>query len=150
MRKRILAVFLLLALLLCGCSSPAPKAYDLSIADKLLASGAFEGSEMAPLDMDVVAMLYGIDPADITDGVYYMATNTSVSADELLVLILTDEQAAMDAKGACERRLQGQIAVCTDYCPAAVPRLERAVLDRIGNTLLFVVGDEAAFSKVLN
>ena len=142
MRKRILAVFLLLALLLCGCSSPAPKAYDLSIADKLLASGAFEGSEMA--------MLYGIDPAAITDGVYYMATNTSVSADELLVLILTDEQAAMDAKGACERRLQGQIAVCTDYCPAAVPRLERAVLDRIGNTLLFVVGDEAAFSKVLN
>ena len=150
MRKRILAVFLLLALLLCGCSSPAPKAYDLSIADKLLASGAFEGSEMAPLDMDVAAMLYGIDPATITAGVYYMAANTSVSADELLVLILTDEQAATAAVEACKSRVDSQIAVCKDYCPAAVPRLESARLIRIGNTLLFVVGDEAALSQVLD
>lgn len=150
MKKRVLAVVLLL-MLLCGCAKPAaPQPYTPAIADELLASGAFEGSEMAPLDMDVVAMLYGIDSETIVEGVYYMAVNTSASADELLVLVLTDEQAAMDAKLACQLRLESQIAVCEDYCPAAVPRLESAVLNRIGNTLLFVVGDEAAFSKVLN
>ena len=151
MMKKILAVTFAF-LLLCGCGSRnnAKPPYDVAHVNLLMESAAFEGSEMAPLDMDVVAMLYGIDPATITDGVYYMAVNTSASADELLVLILTDEQAAMDAKGACERRLQDQIAVCTDYCPAAVPRLESAVLDRIGNTLLFAVGDEAAFSKILD
>lgn len=151
MKKRVLAVVLLL-MLLCGCTKPsaASQPYTPAIADELLASGAFEGSEMAPLDMDVVAMLYGIDPETIVEGVYYMAVNTSASADELLVLVLTDEQSAMDAKLACQLRLESQIAVCEDYCPAAVPRLESAVLNRIGNTLLFVVGDEAAFSKVLN
>jgi len=151
LKKRVLAIVLMLALLLCGCAKPAaPQPYTTALADQLLESGAFEGSEMAPLDLDVVSILYGIDPATITEGVYYMAVNTSASADELLILVLTDEQAAMDAKLACQLRLESQIAVCEDYCPAAVPRLESAVLDRIENTLLFVVGDEAAFSNVLS
>lgn len=150
MMKRIFAVLLLLVLL-CGCSKPAAETpYTPALAEELLASGAFEGSEMAPLDMDVVSILFGIDPAAITEGVYYMAANTSVSADELLILVMADEQAAMDAKSACERRLQDQIAVCTDYCPAAVPRLESAILNRIGNTVLFVVGDESAISQVIH
>ena len=141
MRKRILAVVLLL-MLLCGCSGgSSPKAYDLSIADELLASGAFEGSEMAPLEMDLVAMLYGIDETTIAEGVYYMAVNTSASADELLVLILADENAAIAAEEACATRVKSQIAVCEDYCPAAVPRLEGARISRIGNSVLFAVGD---------
>jgi len=149
LRKRLLAVALTLILLLCGCSSgSSPKAYDLSIADELLASGAFEGSEMAPLDMDVVAMLYGIDRATITDGVYYMAVNTSASADELLVLLLTDENAAMAAADACTARVKSQIAVCEDYCPAAVPRLEGARISRVGNSVLFAVGDPDLVNSV--
>lgn len=149
MTKRISALILLL-LLLCGCSSgSSPKAYDLSIADHLLTSGAFEGSEMAQVDLDIVAILYGIDPATITEGVCYMAVNTSASADELLVLVCTDEQAAMAARLACQLRLESQIAVCEDYCPAAVPRLEGARLDRIGNSVLFAVGDQTLINSVV-
>ena len=148
--KRISALLLLL-LLLCGCSRPAAETpYTPALAEELLASGAFEGSEMAPLDMDVVSVLFGIDPASITEGVYYMAANTSVSADELLILVLADEQAAMDARMACETRLLNQIAVCEDYCPAAVPRLESAILDRIGSTVLFAVGDASVLSQVID
>lgn len=148
MIKRISALLLLL-MLLCGCTKPAAKPYTTALADELLASGAFEGSEMAPLDMDVMAMLYGIDPSTVTEGVYWMATNTSVSADELLILVCTDEQAAMDAKAACQLRLESQIAVCKDYCPAAVVRLEGALLDRIGSTVLFAVGDQARIQTVV-
>ena len=147
MIKRISALLLLL-MLLCGCGKPAAQPYTPALAEDLLASGAFEGSEMAPLDMDVVAMLYGIDPATITDGVYYMAANTSVSADELLLLVMADEAAATAAEEACKARQAAQITVCKDYCPAAVPRLANAVLNRIGNTLLFVVGDSAVLSSI--
>ena len=147
MIKRISALLLLL-IMLCGCGKPAAQPYSPALAEELLASGAFEGSELAPLDMDVVAMLYGIDPATITDGVYWMAANTSVSADELLILVLADENAAIAAEEACKARQTAQLAVCRDYCPAAVPRLEGAVISRRGNTLLFAVGDPAVLGSV--
>ena len=147
MIRRVSALLLLL-LLLCSCAKPAaPEPYTTALAGELLASAAFEGSEMAPLDMDILSILYGIDSASITDGVYHMAVNTSASADELVILVLADEAAAQQAEEACKARQTAQIAVCEDYCPAAVPRLEGAVISRRGNTLLFVVGDPAVLSS---
>lgn len=141
MMKKIILVVLAF-LLLCSCGSNDSKAsYTLAHADEVLNSGAFEGSDMAPLDTPVVSILYGIDAATITECAAYMATNTSVSADELVVLILTDEEAAIAAEEACKARVEAQIAVCESYAPAAVPRLEKAFISRRGNTVLMAVGD---------
>ena len=145
--KRISALLLLL-IMLCGCGKPVAQPYTPALAEELLATAAFEGSEMAPLDMDIVAILYGIDASSITEGVYYMAANTSVSADELLILVLADETAATAAEEACRARQAAQLTVCKDYCPAAVPRLENAVISRRGSTLLFAVGDPAVLGSV--
>ena len=151
-----MAALLAALLLLCGCGAPAvqsappsaPSAeptplplWTTAAAEELLASDAFAGSEMAPLDMEIAALLLGLEEDSITEGVYWMAANTSASADELLILVLTDEGAAEAALSACEARRDGQIKVCRDYCPAAVPRLEDAVISRRGNTLLYAVGD---------
>lgn len=141
MMKKILIVALAL-LLLCSCGSSESKAsYTLAHADEVLNSGAFEGSEMAPVDSYIIAMLYGIEESTITECCAYMAVNTSVSADELVVLILTDEEAAVAAEDACKTRVAAQIAVCESYAPAAVPRLEQALISRRGNTVLMAVGD---------
>ncbi len=145
MMKRVIAAAFALVLL-CGCSARKEEPYSLSLADDLLATAAFEGSEMAPLDTAIVTRLYGIDETTVTDCVSYMATNTSVSADELTILILTDEKAAIAAEEACRARLDSQIAVCRDYAPAAVPRLEGAVVSRRGNTVLLAAGDPAILS----
>lgn len=145
MKKIIMAALALM--LLCGCGGTAAKApYTLDAADTVLNSGAFEGSEMAPLDSAVIPMLYGIDSAAITECAAYMAVNTSVSADELVVLICTDEDAAMAAEEACKARVESQIAVCESYAPAAVPRLEKAFISRRGSTVLMVVGDPAVIA----
>ena len=145
MKKRILAI-LLLILLLSGCGGSAAQPFSPDLADALLASGAFEGSEMAPLDLELISVLYGIDGATITEGTGHMAVNTASSADELLILVLADEAAAIAAEEACRARAASQIAVCQDYCPAAVPRLEKALVLRRGNTLLFTVGDPAVLA----
>lgn len=149
MMKKIFALVLAL-MLLCGCgqSGSSPSAYDLTFADKLLESGAFEGSEMAPVDLEVAALLLGIDPDTIVEGVYYMAVNTSVSADELLVLILKDEESAIAAEEACKARVEAQIKVCESYCPAAVPRLEGARISQLGNSVVFAVGDPELVNSV--
>ena len=142
MKKRMFALVLALLLLCsCGAQNNAPPLYDTSVADVLLESGAFEGSEMAPLDGFLLPILYGIDESTITDSAVYIAANMSVSADEVAVLILADEEAAIAAEEACKARVAAQIAVCESYAPAAVPRLEQALVSRRGNTVLLVVGD---------
>lgn len=130
-----------LSLVLCACGGGSQEAaYTTADAEALLASGAFDES-MAPVDGDIVTVLYGIDAATVEECVSYLATNTSVSADELTILVLTDDQAAQAALEACQARVESQIAVCGSYAPAAVPRLENAVIRQAGSTVLLAVGD---------
>ena len=152
MMKKILMVALAL-MLLCSCGSSgqnnAKPPYDLSVADALMESGAFEGSVMAPIDSMIVSILYGIDESTISECAGYMATNTSVSADELVVLILTNAEAAAAAEEACKARIAAQITVCESYAPAAVPRLEKALVSRRDNTVLLAIGDPNIIAETM-
>lgn len=153
MRKKLALLFAaLLAVSLMGCSSKAPKApaaYTVDDAQVLLDAGVFDG-DMGEIDLDTVAMLYDIDRNSIQAGVSYLASNTAVSADELTILILTDEAAAQTAETACEKRLDNQLKTAKDYTPAAVPRLEGAVIRRLGNTVLLAVGDPSKLPGVVD
>lgn len=149
MKRNILLIALAL-LLLCSCGkNDAPPLHSTAQADTLLSSGAFEGSEMAPINSYVVSLLYGIDESTIKECVGYMAVNTSVSADELAIFVLTDPDAAIAVEEACKARIASQIAVCESYAPAAVPRLEQALVSRRGNTVLLVVGDREIIDAVM-
>ncbi len=150
MMKKILIVALAL-LLLCSCGNQnnAKPPYSASFVDMLLESTAFEGSEMAPVDSFIISMLYGIEESTITECYAYMAVNTSVSADELVVLILSDGEAAAAAEEACKARVAAQIKVCESYAPAAVPRLEQALVSRRDNTVLLAVGDPDVIASVM-
>ena len=131
---------LVIAVTLCACGNSGERKFELEDAQTLLDSGAFDES-MAQVNTDAILTIYGIDAATVEDGVCYMATNTSVSADELTILVLTDEAAAQSAMEACQARVESQIAVCESYAPAAVVRLEGAVIRQAGNTVLLAVGD---------
>ena len=144
--KRTVTALLLLALLLCGCSGKKEAVYTVGQADAILNSGAFEGSDMAQVDSSVAALLYGIDAGKLTDSVCYMAANTSVSADELAILVCQDEESASAAVEALQNRVKNQIAVCQTYAPAAVSRLEKAIIRQRGATVLYAVGDPDVLS----
>lgn len=154
MRQR-LALFLsaILAVSLVGCSAATkdkgPTPFTVDDAQVLLDSGVFNG-EMAEIDLDTAAMLYGIDRDTVEGGVSYLASNASVSADELTILILQDEEAAQAAETACEKRLDNQLKTYQDYGPAAIPRLESAVIRRAGNTVLLAVGDPSTLPGVVD
>ena len=153
MKKKLVLLFAaLLAVSLMGCSSNSPKSsagYTVDDAQVLLDAGVFNG-EMGKIELGTVAMLYDIDRDPIKDGVSYLASDTSVSADELTILILTDEEAAKTAETACEKRLDSQLNTAKNYTPAAVPRLEGAVIRRQGNTVLLAVGDPSKLPSVVD
>ena len=149
--KTVIAALLLLAVtVMPGCSSEEKRAYALSDAGTLLDAGVFDG-EMAEMRVSArtMAMLYGVDEGDIRDFVSFQATNTTVSADEVTVLILVDEAAAERAEAACRSRIESEIKNYEAYCPAAIPNLKGAVIDRVGNTVLVAVGDPRAVSDAV-
>ena len=150
MKRRVLAPVLALMLVLAACSA-GPKAADYTVEDaqKLLEAGAFSG-EMEAVDGDVVSALYGLDSGTVQACAGYMAINTSVSADEVTVLVLADEEGAKAAAEACQKRVASQIESCRDYCPGQVPRLEEAVISRRGNTVLLAVGDPDKLPQALD
>ncbi len=140
--KRLTGAVLALVLLLCACSSgPAEAPYTVDDADTLLAADGLFSGELAPVDSSIAAMLYGIDEAAVVDCICYLAMDTSTSADELTIFIMDNEAAAKVAETACQLRVDSQIKVCEGYCPAAVPRLEGAVIRRVGSSVLLAVGD---------
>ena len=140
---------LVIAVTLCACGNSGERKFELEDAQTLLDSGAFDDA-MAEVPGDVMAALYGLNANEVEGCVSYMATNTSVSADELTILILTDESAAKTAVEACQARVESQIAVCESYAPAAVPRLEGAVIRQAGNTVLLAVGDPEQVSVAVD
>ena len=139
--KKLAPLVVLLALLLCACGGKTVQGYTTADAETLLnTEGLFDG-QLAPVDGAVAAGLYGLKEDTVQECAVYLATNTSVSADELAVLVLADETAAREAEAALQKRVESQIRVCESYCPAAVPRLEKAVISRLGSTVLLAVGD---------
>ena len=147
MRANLLYMLILL-MLLCGCTvSETP--YTIGDAKILLEADLFNG-DMGPVDKNIVSQLYGIDEDAIQDCICYMAANTASSADELTIFILADENGAKLAEEACQKRVENQIEASRNYAPAAVPRLENAVIRRIGNTVLLAVGDPEWMAKMVD
>lgn len=138
MKKILAAAFALL--LLCGCGGTRQEITP-ALSDKLLSSGAFEGSDMEQLDGDILRMLYGLEDGLVKECVGYLASNTSVSADELAIFLCVDGDAAEKVEQACRDRLESQLEVSRAYCPAAVPRLEKGIVKREGAGVVLAVGE---------
>lgn len=135
----------LLSVLLTACG---PSPYTPETVDQLLESGAFAG-EMEWVDGEVLCVLYGLDRAAVTEAAGYLAIDTASSADEVAVFVMQDEAAAQQAEMACRNRLAAQIDSYTTYGPDQVPRLEQAVVHRVGHTVLLAVGDPGKLSEAL-
>lgn len=98
------AALLCLALTACGGGGAVGQTpYDPeTAAQALLDSGAFSDA-LDTVDQDTAAALYGIDADTITGSAVY--TSLSAGAEEIAVLVLTDEDAAAAALDGLEARV---------------------------------------------
>lgn len=137
----IAALAAALALVLCACGGGAAEPFDpASTASALLDSGAFS-ENLEQLDQDVACMLYGIDESTVTGSAVY--GSTGATAEELAVFTLTDEAAAQTAKTALETRVADQKAVLESYQPAEIVKLDAAIVEQRGSSVLMVVAADA-------
>lgn len=140
--KKLLSVFLLMGLLLslAACKGESPKA-DLTLDDAqtLLDSVAFS-EPLEEIDLEIACSLYALDQSKITGAAVY--GSTGATAEELAVFIFSDADAATAAKTSFETRITDRTEAMADYLPNEVPKLEKAVLEVRGSTLLFVVAND--------
>lgn len=143
MKQKLIALCGALCLLLAGCGGGGSGARPFTADDvqTLLDAGIFS-EELEPVDADLVCPLYGLDEALVSDCAAYLSTGAT--AEELVLFTAADESGAQTIKTACEQRLADQIAAYEDYGPAEVTKLEGAVLQVRGTTVLLVVADDAA------
>ncbi len=136
---RLLPACLTLCLALSACGGGGEEGYDPeATAQALLDSGAFTQA-LDTLDKETAcAALYGgLDPEVVEECVVY--ASLSAGAEEIAVLRLDSETAAQTALDALENRIEEQRAALKDYQPEEVGKLDNAIVERKGNTVLLVV-----------
>ena len=135
------ALTLCLTLAACGGDSQAAGAFDpATAAQALLDSGAFTDT-LEAVDAEVAATLYGVDAADITDCAVY--TSLSAGAEEIAVLVMADETSATAAMDGLEKRVADQKAALESYQPDEVAKLDSAILEQRGSSVLLAVCADA-------
>lgn len=136
-----LTLALILALAACGGKDGEAAPFSPDDATALLDSGAFSEA-LESIDRDTACDLYGIDELTVIASAVYGSTGTT--AEELAIFTLRDEEAAQAALTALGHRIEDQKADMADYLPDEVPKLEKAILERRGNSVLLVVANDYA------
>ena len=140
-RSKLTARFLPLAaaicLLLSACGGGGAAPFDpASAAQALRDSGAFTEA-LEETDLDTSCMLYGLDADTVTGSAVY--TSLSAGAEEIAVLTLKDKDGADAALAALKARVEDQTEALRDYQPAEVSKLENAIVEQRGNSVLLAV-----------
>lgn len=130
------ALCLLLALPACGGGTAKAPFVPADDAQALLASGAFS-EPLAPIGQDMACALYGIDTGTVRAATVY--GSTGATAEELAIFTFAGEDQAKAALAALQRRVETRTEEMADYLPAEVPKLEGAVTERRGASVLLAV-----------
>ena len=107
-------------------------------------SGAFTDA-LDTLDRDTTAMLYGLTADDILECAVY--TSLSAGAEEIAVLTMKDADSAAAALDRLEARVADQKAVLESYQPEQVAKLDSAILEQKGNSVVLVVAADSQLAR---
>ena len=142
MRKMIcalLAVVLLLAGTACEKKPEKEPSFPAEITTRaLLESGAFS-EPLEELDLDIAVMMFWLkgDVAEYEGSkIYY---STGATAEIAAVISVRDEGKVPEVEQALKAWVNSQIEAEKDYRPAEVPKLENAIIESRGFTVLLVV-----------
>lgn len=147
--KKLLSVLLSGALVLSLAACGGEKDFDpTAVFQDLMETPGVFTSGLEEVDQATACALYGIDETTVTASAVYMANATS--AEELAIFTLTDEEAAQTAAKQLGYRVSDRIEELTSYLPGEVPKLEGAMVETRGNSvLLLVCSDYDGAKKVL-
>ena len=144
--KKMICALLAASMLLVGtaCEKKPEKEVSFPVAlttQALLNSGAFS-EQLEALDLDIAVMMFWLD-GDLSEyegsEVYY---STGATAEIAAVISVRDESKVADVEQALKNWVNSQIEAEKDYRPTEVPKLEKAIVESRGFTVLLVVAND--------
>ena len=138
--KRLMCCAAACLLLLSACTAKEEQAsFDPEETTRaLLDSGAFSET-LEQLDTQVAVMLFGLEGAaeDYEGSVVYYSTGAT---SEIVAVIQTEEEGDTETVAqTLQTWVDSQVEATRDYQPAEVEKLEHAILEQRGTTVLLVV-----------
>lgn len=151
MKKIVVAVISgLLCLMLAGCGGGGAKQpFDPAATVQALldAPGVFT-EDLERLDREVLDQLYGLEDREVAQAVSWYSPGGT--AEEATVLLFESETAAAEFMEAAWGHIADQKEANESYRPQELPKLEKAVVERRGTSLLVLVAaDYDAAEKAL-
>lgn len=136
--KKIIATVILAALAVCAIASCGKKEID---ATALATSLAKEGQFSEALDEvseNVAKKRYSLDEGDADVCISFKGTSAVV--DEIAVIKSDDTAKVMDKMN---KYKESQVKSYTSYMPSELPKLDDAIIEAFGDTVVYCVSDDA-------
>jgi len=145
--RRLVLPLLVLCLCLSACGGGEVEGYDPNAAAQALLDAGVFSQAMDTLDLETAceALYGGLDVETVEEGVVY--ASLTAGAEELAVLKLNSESAAETALAALENRVAGQKEALGSYQPGEVGKLDQAIVEQRGNTVLLVVANDSELAR---
>ena len=141
--KKMLCVLLAIVLLLAGtaCGNEPEKETSFpaeATTQALLDSGAYS-EQLEELDLDIAVMMFWLEgeAADYEGSKVYCSTGAT--SEMAAVITVRDAERVESVKTALDNWVTGQIEAERNYRPAEVEKLEHAIVEARGNSVLLVV-----------
>ena len=139
----LMAVVLLLAGTACEKEPEKEPSFPATVTTQaLLDSGAFS-EQLEELDLDIAVMMFWLS-GDVTEyegsKVY---CSTGATSEIAAVISVKDESKVPEVEQALKAWVNSQIEAEKDYRPAEVPKLENAIVEARGFTVLLAVAADA-------
>lgn len=141
--KKIICALLAVLLLAVGTACEKQPEKELSFpatvtTQTLLDSGAYS-EQLEELELDIAVMMFWLS-GDVTEyegsKVYY---STGATAEIAAVISVADEGKVPEVEEALKAWVDSQIEAERDYRPAEVPKLENAIIESRGSSVLLAV-----------
>lgn len=139
----LMAVVLLLAGTACEKEPEKEPSFPAEVTiQALLDSGAFS-EPLEELDLDIAVMMFWLN-GDVEEyegsKIYY---STGATSEIAAVISVRDESKVPEVDAALKAWVNSQIEAEKDYRPDEVPKLENAIIEARGFTVLLVVAADA-------
>ena len=149
MKKIAVMLALTLALTACGGGAGDSDRYEAAQTAAMAEAGAFS-EELEEVDADTAFALYrlagaGLSREDLKECA--VLRSAGATCEEVAVLVFTSADKAKTAESALKDYIQSQIDSNTDYRPDEIPKLEEALVDRRGESVLLVVASDLDAAK---
>lgn len=142
------AAILMALTLFSGCSQTGSKTITAptdEVAQKLMDSLSFE-YPLNQLPEDAANKIYKLDGEILEEQTVYVGTGGAL-ADEVSVWRVKDEKDAKTVQEAAEKRVENQKISFKDYVPEEMPKLEKAVIQVDGDTVILCVSSDPEKAK---